>query len=499
MPIWSPDSKTVAFHANGKLNKINVNGGVPQPICDVSTFLSGGSWSRENVIVFGDLRRGIMRVPASGGPAVPLTAIDRGESFQTFPVFLPDGRHFLYHRSGGPEDVNGIYTGSIDAEPSKQSTKRLLDLPQVVQVISLGDNKVKLVYLRNRTLVVQDFDAAKLQLTGEAAIVAEQVGNSLVFGFHAASANTLAYRTPVAENIQLHWFDRQGKQGQAIGEPFIRQSSVALSPGGDRALVFRLEQQSAGIWVLDLRREVFLRLTTGSGMQSAPVWSPEGKRFAFASNVVGPANIRQGFVDGDVISEPLFKSSGETYPLSWSADGRFVLYTTNGPKTKADLWILPVVAGHGGTPFPFSTTPASESDGSFSPDERWIAYTSDETGSLEIYVRSFAPSVVGGGGESQKATGLKTRVSTSGGKQPHWRRDGKELFYVAGDEKLMAVTVRSGSSFQADNPQALFSLPAPGVWDVAADGKRFLVGVPVEQRGQVPFTVVMNWMTGLNR
>ncbi len=167
---------------------------MPQAICDVSTFVSSGSWSLDNVIIFGDLTRGVMRVPASGGMSVALTALAHGESFQGFPVFLPDGRHFLYHRSGGPEDVNGIYVGSIDVEPAKQDARRLLALPQVVQVVSLGDNKVKLVYLREGTLIAQDFDAAKLKLTGEAAIVAEQVGNSLVFGFHAASPNTLAYR-----------------------------------------------------------------------------------------------------------------------------------------------------------------------------------------------------------------------------------------------------------------------------------------------------------------
>lgn len=494
-PFWSPDSTTIVFYSDKQLKKININGGLPETLCHVSTHASGGSWNREGVIVFGDLRRGIMRVSASGGTPVPLTAPDRGEAFYTFPDFLPDGRRFLYHLSGGAEDMNGLYIGSIDAEPSKQDAHRWLATPYAARVVSPGRGLAKLLYLRQGVLLAQDFDTDKLQLRGTAAAVAEPVGNSLVFGFYSATPNTLAHRPPTRENIQLHWFDRQGTQGPAVGEPMSRQSMVAFSPDGERALTFRLEFESAGIWLLNLRRNVFLRLTTNPGIHTSPVWSPDGERFVFAASRAGSTDVVEGFANGSVREEPLLRTGAETYPLSWSADGRFILYSIYNAATKTDLWILPVEVGKAGIPFPFAASAASESSGSYSPDGRWIAYTSDETGSSEVYVRSFEREPNSRSG----ATASKIRVSTSGGSRPRWRMDGKELFYVASDGRLMATAVRPGPTFQADNPQALFPMPSPRVWDVAADGKRFLVGVPVEQAEQAPFTVVMNWMNALGR
>jgi serine/threonine protein kinase/Tol biopolymer transport system component len=496
-PFWSPDGKTIVFYADRKLKKINLNGGPPQTICDVSTGASGGSWNHDDVIIFGDLSRGVMRVPAAGGTPTPLTAIDRGERVQAFPVFLPDARHFLYVRGGGPEDINGIYIGSIDAEPGKQDPKRRLATPFAAQIVPIGDSKVKLLYLRTGTLMAQDFDTAKLQLTGEPETVTERVGNSLSFGFFAASPGSLAYRTAVAENIQLQWFDRQGKPGPAVGEPITGESSIALSPDGQRALVHRLELKTADIWALDLHRQVFLRLTTNPALDLWPIWSPDGKRFAYASIRAGPADIFQG-VDGEVREDPLLQSSVDKYPMSWSADGQFLLYGTRGANTKGDLWALPFDQGKAGTPFPVVHTPANEWDGMYSPDGKWIAYTSDETGSTEVYVRSFRAA-----GESKAAAvsgsvpESKALVSTAGGTRPRWRRDGKELFWVAPSGELMAVEVRSENSFRAGTPQALFRMASPQVWDVAADGKRFLLGVPIEQGGQVPFTVVINWTAGL--
>lgn len=500
-PFWSPDSSTIVFGSDRKLKKINLNnGGPPQTICDVSSFVSGGSWSRDDVIIFGDLTRGVMRVPAAGGKPMPLTAINRGEGFHTFPVFLPHARHFLYGRSGQSDEVDGIYIGSIDRGPAQQDPKRWLAIPYAPEIVPLGDSKAKVLYLRSGTLLAQDFDTAKLQLAGESAAVAEGVGNSLVFGFYAASPTTLAYRTSVEENIQLQWIDRQGKPGAAVGGPITRQASVVLSPDGQQALVFRLELKSADIWLLDLRRDVFLRLTTSPATDSNPLWSPDGKGFVFASNRLGSLDIFQGTVDGQPRESPLLQSSVDKYPLSWSADGRFLLYSTRGDTTKEDLWVLPLDQGKVGTPFPFATTPASESDGMFSPDGRWIAYTSDETGSREVYVRSFAPPADSGpAGAGSPAAGSRTRVSTAGGITPRWRKDGRELFYVASNRMLMAVAVASGSSFQAETPQPLFPIPQSGVWDVATDAKRFLVGVPVEQGGQVPFRVVVNWIAGLKR
>jgi Tol biopolymer transport system component len=273
-----------------------------------------------------------------------------------------------------------------------------------------------------------------------------------------------------------------------------------LSPDGQQALVFRLEIKSVDIWLLDLRRDVFLRLTTNPATDRSPVWSADGKRFVFASNRLGAMDIFRGIVGSEAQESPLVQSSVDKYPLSWSADGRFLLYTTRGNTSKEDLWILPVDQSKAGTPFPFAISPASESDGKFSPDGRWIAYTSDETGSREVYVRSFSPPAERGAvGAGSPAAGSRTRVSTSGAFGPRWRRDGRELFYVGANGMLMAVAVRLAKSFEAENPQPLFPIAQSAVWDVAADGKRFLVGVPVEQRGQVPFKVVVNWTAGLKQ
>jgi Tol biopolymer transport system component len=331
-----------------------------------------------------------------------------------------------------------------------------------------------------------------VQLDGDATAVADGVGHSLVFGFHAASPAALAYRTSVSENIQLQWFDRQGKPASSVGEPITRQSSVSLSRDGQRALVFRLELRSVDIWLLDLRRELFLRLTTNPGINSNPVWSPDENRFAYASNTQGSIDMRQSSVNGDFKDEPLLTTRLDGYPESWSADGRFLLFTTRGTETSADLWVLPFNGSKAGTAFPFANTRAAESAGRYSPDGRWIAYTSDETGTTEAYVRSFTPS------DRPPSVGSKVRVSTGGGSQLKWRSDGKELFYVGSDGRLMGVAVQTDDSFHADTPQPLFPMPPAKVWDVAADGKRFLVGVPVEQRAQVPFTVVLNWMAGLH-
>lgn len=498
-PFWSPDSKTLVFSSLGKLKKIDLNGGTPQAICDVSTIGSGGSWSRDGVIIFGDLTSGVMRVPAAGGIPTSLTALGRGERVHTHPVFLPDARHFLYVK-GGSDDVHGVYIGSIDAEPSKQDPKRLLATPYSAQIVPLSDAKAKLLYFRDGTVMARDFDTAKLQLAGEPVTVAERVGNSLIFGFYAASPSTLAYRTVVRENIQLQWFDRQGKPGPAVGEPMTRDASLALSPDGRQALVHRSHRQNSNIWLLDLHRDVFLRLTTSFSIDSTPIWSPDTKRFAFSSSRMGNQDIFQAIVGSETREELLLQTSVAKYPLSWSADERFLLYVARGGATKDDLWVLPLDQGKPGTPFPFAATPASESEGQFSPDGRWIAYTSDETGSPEVFVRSFAPPAnPGAAAVTSQAAGLKTLVSTAGGIQPHWRKDGKELFYVASTGVLMAVPVGLGNSFQAGVPQALFPIASPRMWDVAADGNRFLVGVPLEQGGQVPFTVVQNWMAGWKR
>jgi len=490
-PIWSPDSKNIAFYAAGKLKKIDLSGGSPQTICDTPTGAAGGDWSRDDVIIFADLTRGVMRVPAGGGMPVPLTAVGRGERAHVFPVFLPDGRHFLYLRVGGSEETTGIYAGSIDSAPDQQNSQRLFATPSRAQVVAPKGGPVRVLYLRGTTLMAQNFDMAKLRLAGEPVAVAEPVGRSLAFGFFAASTATLAYRAPVEQNIQLQWFDRSGKKGAIAGEPIARQSTLALSADGQRALVSRTESNTADVWLLDLSRDVFVRLTTSPALDEDAIWAPDGKRFVYDSTPSGISDIYQSAVDGDGRNEILLQSKFSKIPMSWSADGRFFMYLTFTPETKADLWVVPMEQGKAGTPFPFAASAAAESNAHFSPDGRWVVYVSDETGTPEIYVRSFGPPGASGG--------TKIRLSTAGGTHPRWPGNGKELFYSAPNGDLMAVAVSGAAALRAETPRMLFPMASNSVWDVAPDGKRFLVGVPVEQNAQVPFTVVMNWMAGLKK
>jgi serine/threonine protein kinase len=486
-PFWSPDSKSIAFYADGKLKRLDINGGSPHAIADVTTFSSGGSWSSDGDILFADLSRGIMRVPAAGGAPTPLTALSIGERINGFPIGLPDGRHFLYIRAGGSADVNGIYVGATDKAPEQQDSKRLLATDSAVQVLTLDDGRIKILFLRANTLMAQDFDMARLSLAGEPEAVAEPVGSSLAFAFFAASNTTIAYRAPVQQSIQFQWLDRDGKHQAAVGEPITRQSSLAISPDGQRALVSRLELNNADLWLLELSREVFVRLAS-SALNGSPVWAPDNKRFAFSSTRAGINDIFQATLDGSSDERVLVQSDRNKIPLSWSPDGNNLLYLEYGRENKADLWILPLHQGNASKPIPFAVTPASEYDARFSPNGRWIVYVSDETGAPEIYARLFA---------STRAA--KIRVSPAGGTHPRWSSGGNELFYNEPDGDLMMLTVSDSDILHVGSPKKLFSMTPNLVWEVMPDGKRFLVGIPIEENTQTPFTIMMNWTAALKK
>ena len=497
-PFWSPDSKTLVFYAGSKLKRIDLNGGAAEAICDVASFASGGSWAADDVILFADLVRGIMRVPASGGIPTPVTTLAPGERVHAFPVHLPGGRHFLYVKEGGSPDVNGVYIGATNASPNMQDSKRLIATDTAAHIVPLKDGSIKVLFLHGTTLMAQDLDVDNLNLIGKPVAVAEPVGSSLAFGFFAASNPTLVYRSPVKQGLQLRWFDRDKKEGAVVGEPISRQTVLSLSRDGQQALVSRLESTTSDIWLLELSREVFVRLTRGGSINTDPVWAPDGKRFAFSSSASGTNDLFQGTVEAESRIEALLQSESNKFPLSWSSDGKYLLYAALVPGTKSDLWILPIDSiekGKAGTPFPFAITEVEEREGAFSPDGHWIVYVSDETGAPEVYVRSFVPPANG----SSVSSGAKIRVSRGGGIHPRWSRDGKELFYSAPDGRLMAVAVSGSDALRLDAPRTLFSMAPNTVWDVGSDGKRFLVGVPIEENAQAPFAVVMNWMEGLKR
>jgi eukaryotic-like serine/threonine-protein kinase len=493
--FWSPDSRYVAFDAGGKLKKIDVSGGPAETLCD-SVYAVSGSWNRDGVLIFGQDQGGLMRVSANGGPASPLTTLDssRSELRHILPWFLPDGRHFIYLRTSSKPENSGVYIGSLDVKPEDQDSKRLLvSAFGAIYVPSSDPESGHLLFVRNGTLMTQLFDARRLELGGEPVTMAEQIGSYREFGFFSASTNgILVYRTGSAGGTsQLTWFDRQGKVLGTVGDPGV-YISLSLSPDGTRAAISRNNPQNGvrALWLVDFSRGTSTRFTFGFSNAEYPIWSPDGNRIIFSSDDVGGYDLYQKLSDGMQDQELLLKSSETKFPESWSRDGRFLLYVRWDPKiSKFSVWVLPLEGDK--KPFPFLQTDFNVHECQFSPDGRWVAYTSDESGRDEIYVRMFSPNSAAAASD----TGGKWQVSYGGGGEPRWSADGKELYYTTLDWKVMAVAVTTNPVFQAGTPKPLFQAPAqPGhdVGDYTVDGKRFLFLAPAAQ-GAAPFTVVLNW------
>jgi eukaryotic-like serine/threonine-protein kinase len=496
--FWSPDSRFIGFQAGRKLAKIEISGGPAQTLCDVQGIVVGGSWNRDGVIVFADNTRGLMQVSAAGGVASPLTTFDpsRNEVVHVLPSFLPDGRHFLYLRAARTPENSGIYVGSLHNKPEEQDSRRLLaSTSGPVYVPSSDSDFGHVLFLRRGTLMAQPFDAHRLKLSGEAVQVAAQVGSFIDYGLFSASGNgVLVYRSAVGQNYQLTWLDRQGRLLGTVAEPG-GYNSMALSPDGRRVAASRTNSENTpnwDVWLIDVGRHTSTRLTYDQVRATFPVWSADGSSVIFGSIHENETNLYLKLASGAGDQRLLLKSPAAEYQYatSWSRDAHFLLYTVENPGTKSDLWVLPLQGDR--KPTPFLRTEFNESSGQFSPDGHWIAYTSDESGGDEIYVREFSS----GSAQGSWDAASKWLISKSGGTDPRWRGDGKELFYVAPDGKLMSVDISVNHVFETHAPKPLFQLP-PGFigGDVAADGRRFLVGVPLTQNASVPFTVVMNWQT----
>jgi serine/threonine protein kinase/Tol biopolymer transport system component len=499
--FWSPDSRFLGFQSEGRLAKIKVSGGPAQTVCDVQGTVVGGTWNRGDVIVYADTSRGLMQVSAAGGVSSPLTTIDlsRKEIVHVLPSFLPDGRHFLYQRASSSPENSGTYVGAINTKPEEQDSRRLLATASApVYVPSSDSDPEQVLFVRQGTLMAQPFDSHRLEPLGEAVPIAMHVGSYLDYGFFSASTNgVLAYRSDAGQNYQITWLDQQGKALATVAEPG-RYNSIALSPDGRRVAVSRTNPENmpnSDVWLLDAGRNTSTRLTYARVRDSFPIWSADGSSVIFNSIREGAGNLYLKLASGAGDERLLLKpSDGYKYPTSSSRDGRFLLYTVESPNTKSDLWVLSLNGDP--KPMPFLHTEFNERSGQFSPDGRWVAHTSDESGKDEIYVREFSSGSAQG---SSDAAG-KWLISKGGGTSPRWRGDGKGLFYVDSGGKLMSVDIRANPVFEAGAPKPLFQLP-PGFigGDITADGRRFLVGVPVEQSGSVPFTVVTNWQSTLKK
>ncbi len=502
-PFWSPDSRFLGFFADGKLKKMDVTGGTPQILADAPGFSHGGTWSREGVILFSSSTYGpLHRVPESGGASSAVTRLDeeRGGVGHHWPVFLPDGRHFLYMRflgrSGSNQDsAYGLYLGSLDSTDEKE----LLGVRANVAYAPASDGSSvgHLLYLRGRTLVARPFDTRRLEFTGEAVPIAEQVkifGASSTAVFAVSANGVLVYQSGThAVTSDLRWFDRSGKHLGSLGEP-ADLGHPRISHDGRRVVFVVTDRQSpdTDLWLYDFERRAKTRLTFGPAVNIMPVWSPDDSRIVFASNREGTHQLYQRLTSGAGQDELVLGSKTSFwFPTDWSPDGHIAIQSREvNSKGSLDVGVVSVADVKATT---LLGTPFDERTAQFSPDGRWLAYASDESGEFEIYVQPFP------------GLGQKWQISTGGGRVPRWRRDGKEIFFLKFPEKtLMAAEVQAGSTFSVGEPKALFQTQVRGTdfgthYDVSPDGSRFLINTLVDDGMVEALTVVQNWTVALKK
>ena len=480
LPFWSPDSRSIGFCANNELKKIDIEGGSIKPLAR-APFGRGGAWNRDGTILFAPLFTGpIYRIPDSGGEAVPLTRLATGQAAHDHPRLLADGRRFLYHASG-VGDASGVYVGDLNGAPPQ----RVLD----AELALVHPSSRQLLFIRQGTLYSQALDSTGAVVVGNPSAMAERV-----VAVSASDAGLIAYRTDSpGERRQLVWFDRNGHETGRIGRPeHSGDGAPALSRDGRYIAGHWARDGKADIWLLELSRGVPIRLTTDPADEWSPEWSPDGQRLVVCSTRSGVADLYQQSTTNAERAELLLATPQNKSVTDWSRDGRFILFRNVDPATSHDLWALPLDGNK--TPFPVVRTRFTESYGQFSPDGNWIAYDSDESGRVEIYVQPFP------------GPGTKVRISTSGGAQMRWGADAKELFYLALDGRLMAVPIRrssQGNAITPGQPVPLFDANVGGVvplqsghneaWTISRDGQRFLMNTIVERASAPPITIILNW------
>ena len=488
-PFWSSDSRSLGFFAQGKLKKIQIAGGPPQTLCD-AVQPRGGTWGAADAIVFSaGAGYELYSVPADGGVATALAA-DGVNQERVQPSFLPDGHHFLYY--GRPQNF-GIYLASID---SPGTTLLLKDHVGAAYVSGyLMTLKGTSSGSASMTLLAQPFDAARRELRGAPQAVASQIyfDSLMALGeFSGSQTGTLVYGTTSPATTQLTWFDRGGKVVSTVGAPGVF-SQPALSPDERAVAVQRIdpETQDMDLWSIDTARRLETRVTSAGNINFDPVWSPDGRQLAFASARFGPPNVFVKTIGGETETR-LFESNLVAQTTDWSRDGRYIIYASQHPKTGWDLMRFPIAAvGAERKPEAVLQSTFNEHWGRVSADGRWIAFMSDESGTMEVYVQEFS-----------SADG-KRRVSTAGGREPIWRGDGKELFYMADDDTVMAVGITIGSSLEVGTPAPLFKarvsrdLPNALSYAVSRDGTRFLITTITSDPPSIPARIVFNWPSAL--
>jgi Tol biopolymer transport system component len=494
LPFWSPDSRSIGFFTESEMKKWTIGGGPPETLSEVQ-LPKGGTWNQYGDILFAPKGPGgIYRISERGGEATPVTLPDasRNEARHVFPQFLPDGRHFFYLVRGN----QGVYIGSLDSKDRKQIFRESTP----VRYIEPG----YLFFVQNDKLMVQRFDKNRLELTGSAIPIADNTSSHVSGPEFSASENILVYGSGEAWASQPIWFDRSGKQSSplknyppTVGEPGNYVFSD-LSPDNKRLLT----EKNGVMWMVDLLTGYFSRYAMTN--ESIAVFSPDGSQVVYATFDTSASkdkdlNVYKRPSSGTGKAEVLFKPPlGGTSDLSWSADGKFITFTApGGPKYNFDLWVLPLDGKR--KAFPYLQTEAREENPVLSPDGKWVAFQSYQMGQCEVYVRSFP-----------LEDGAIWAISTDGGEKPIWRRDGKELFYLTLDKKLMAVEVQTGETFKISTAKVLFQThaqPRINTWGiggekqyfVSSSGTHFLINTLIDKTDQAEIGVLVNWKSLLTK
>ena len=486
-PFWSPDSRFIGYFTQGSLKKIDPTGGPALTVCDAARGV-GGTWNRDGTIVFGPTPTSpLFRVPASGGKPEPVTRLDASlhVTAHRYPVFLPDGKHFLYmaaNLSGNTGDpANSIRVGSLDGKTDKAVVAGIASNPSFVAG--------HLLYASEGALLAVKMDPARLEVKGDAVPVAQRLNVTNWYGYvQFAASDDLLLSTPAfAIPSQLAWFDRNGRPAGTVGEPGL-WVAPRLSPDGRKIAVGVLDlgRNTSDLWLFDVAGGAGTKFVFGSGNNFAPVWAPAGDRLLFGSDRKSKGARQDLWTksrDGSA-EEILLESPDNRTPEDWSPDGKS-LSINNVPaqgKRNNQLWIVETAGEKKARPF--ATEANFQGDSRFSPDGRWLAYDSDESGRFEVYVRPFP----GPGGRWQ--------ISTAGGGQPHWRRDGKELTFLTPENKLMAVPIGTTSGFQAGPPALLFAIHPSlngAAYDATGDHQKFLVNTVPDEQGSPPLSLLVHW------
>jgi Tol biopolymer transport system component len=493
-PFWSPDSQSVAFFADKALRKVRIADGHTERICDAEILAGGGAWNRSGTILFAPGHdTTLFQVSAKGGVARPVQPLNaaRFERAHIWPQFLPDGNHFVFFVLSDSPGAMGVYAGSLaspDATMLFPSDTNAIYSPPAP---SDSGKHGYLLFIRGRSLMGVGFDAGHLTVLGEPIVLREDVGAVESLSLAPVSVSDtamLVYQSVGPASRRLSWTDRAGKALASVSEGG-NWGPVRISPEGARAIVERKTQDGkhSQLWLVD-RGGHITQFTNGASGKGSPVWSPDGSRIACYSEMDGNYDLVSGSAEPGSQMETLLSNPLPKFPTDWSRDGKYLLFGLLTEATKSDIWALSMADRHTA---PVLDTISSEGYAALSPDGKWMAYQSDESGRNQVYVQPF-DGIAGG-------TRRRYDVSTEGGGGlPRWRADGQELFYLTASGRMMAVRVYlQGDEFRNDPPQALFqTLTTPNTWnwfDVAPDGQRFLMSLPLEWSNASPIAVVTNW------